>query len=284
MKKIIYIFIVILLISNISFADEKTEISVSTNVIDNVNNPNINKLLFPWLYIGKYDLFNTNLPDSIKIKQSGSRVWIPTGERQEQDYSYPIISRKPLLLDFLIEKIGKIKIKKYIDNGILHIIWDYNKTGSMYHSKSSDYYLNSFNDLFKGEYLSIEKKYKVYSDKNQNIELIINPFDKDIFYGYCFYVEPPYPTFSIFDNSLLPQNFVIYSNEKLFYPKIKYNLQPYLINTPYNDEIETKKSYVFLPSYEFNLEVAEWESTIELKYKKLIKEDSHGYLWVNESY
>jgi hypothetical protein len=192
-------------------------------------------------------------------------------------------------LDFLIEKIWKSKIKKFIDNGSLHIIWDRNKIGNDFKKDSSNYYLSNNVNAFTWNHLEIEKLYSIYSEEEKIIKLTLNPFDKNNFSWYR-PDEGPYPLLSIFDNSLFPEDIGLHvinnSSESYPYiPKIKYTIQPYIISTPYDEKVKTKKSYVIIPSYEVDIKVPKWKSKIVIVYEKYITTEPSGIrLIINESY
>lgn len=271
MKKILLITI-ILIINTINNVNSGNIIIDNNNsIIDTTNNMTKIPVLFPGNNHSKFDLFKINIPDDIEIIKHTSKTTIFLKEFEKEYISHLEwklskinYSQRPKILDFFIEKLWRNKVRSIIDKWILHVIWDYNKTESNYHKYSSDYYLWEKQNTLEWNILEIQEKYLVNSEVDKNIKIMVNPFEKNIFLGYRLYAEPPYPLLSIFDNSLLPQEFKIVINKKTYYPKIKYTLQWYKINT----DKWTQKSYVFIPYYEFNIDMKKWDSIIELVYFK----------------
>lgn len=268
-KKLIFLLsILFIFFINISFASEKLNLSINKDVIDTTVDKYNEEILFPWYIHNRFDLFKVDFSPTLLVKKHESKIII-------NSWSIINIDKTPQILNYLIEKLWEIKIKKILDSGFLHIIWDTNKTWSNYYQYSWDYYLSKNKESLKWEYLDITHRYKIYCDNNLSTKIILEPFDKNIFLGYRKEAEWPYPFFSIFDNSLLPQDLKIIVNNIVYYPKVKYEIQPYKIYKPYPLDYEkwseTMLSYVLIPKYEFDIIPQKWESILEINYKK--------YLW-----
>ena len=286
MKKIMFILLFILLFPLFAFANEKIDISMNKSTIDTTSTWYIDELLDKSVIWWKFSLYKLVFPDNISIENHQFSVWIKWPNSRDETKLF--LDKKTEILSFLVDKIWELKIKKYLDKGILNIIWYNNKTQSYSYKDTSKYYFNWDNKSLESKYFDIYDKYIINSSKNEKVKLVINPFNKNYFMWNInlFEASWPYPIFSIYDNSLLPQNMVISVHEtdeeayktnksiprSIFYPKVKYTLQKYKIYTSNTIESEkqtdTKITYVFIPSYEFEIDIPKWESIVELSYFK----------------
>jgi hypothetical protein len=295
MKKVLFIF-VLLLFTNSSFANENLVIKSDNPIIDTTSTWYVYELLDKSVIWWKFSLYKLNYPDNVLVENHQYSILIKWPN--SRDETKLLLDKKPAILNYLVNKIWEFKIKKYLDNGILNIIWYNNKTQSSSYKDTSKYYFNWDNKTIEAKYFDVYDKYIINNKENtKKTKIVLNPFNKEYFMWNINLFEAvwPYPTFSIYDNSLLPQNIFItvhkvdkeaYKINKstprsIYYPKVIYTLQKYKIFTSNTIETEkqteTKITSVFIPSYEFEIEIPEWESILELTYlKPYFDKDNEG--------
>lgn len=269
-----------------TFANDNIDIKTNNSIIDITSTWYIDKYMDLSVWRWGYTLYKLNLPNDLLVKDHQFSIRM-TKENSWHETFY--LDKKTEVFNYLVEKIWVNTIKKYIDKWIFNIIWFYNQTWSYSYKDTSKYYFSWTWEKVETEYFDIEDQYVINNNWNdKNIKIVINPFNRQFFTWYINQFEAvwPYPTFSIYDNSLLPQNMFISVHEtneeayktnksmprSKFYPKIKYTLQKYKIYTSNTIETEkqteTKITSVFIPSYEFEIKIPEWESILELNYLK----------------
>ncbi len=254
-----------------SFANEKIDISINKSVIDTTASWYFDNYMFWKTYdiFSMYSLYKINFPDFVKINEYESDIYVNWWGYVDTILK---LNKRPLILDYLIKKSGIDKIKKLMDNWVLLVIWRYNTVKTLDANKSSDFYLNKDKEWVELKFLHINNKYSVYNSGDEKIKLVINPFNEAVYKGYDYLNGGnPEPILSIFDNSLLPQNLKLKVNSKVYYPKIKYSLQKYnkaVYSSITQKQIGSHIVYVFIPSYELDIELPKWQSIIDLSYLK----------------